>query len=197
VSFFRLSICITCPDGSSQVVPFSVKELVVLDTLLDHGAQLSSEDDQTGLQECIMSPNKQVPHSQSDEPTLLKPLPLSGDEELMHQKKKLNTKKISSRMIASGTFLLHDLNIQALNLKFPESNFVFTGWVDLEFEEAWSQPGFVHMTVIASIDAGSLEPPEVRVLKTLQGLVKSSALARPVMAIGSSRRYLIQPVVKA
>jgi hypothetical protein len=72
-----------------------------------------------------------------------------------------------------------------------------SGWVDIEFEEAWSQPGFVHMTVIASVDAGSLEPSEVRVLKTLQGLVRTTARAKPVMAMGSSRRFLIQPVVKA
>jgi hypothetical protein len=111
---------------------------------------------------------------------------------MMQQKKRPNIKKITSRMIASGTFhlfIILDVTINSFALP--------SGWVDIEFEEAWSQPGFIHMTVISSIDSGSLEPSEVRVLKTLQGLVRTAARARPVMAMGSSRRFLIQPVVKA
>uniref|UniRef100_A0A7S0QW37 Integrator complex subunit 4 n=1 Tax=Cryptomonas curvata TaxID=233186 RepID=A0A7S0QW37_9CRYP len=168
----RLSICITCPDGSSQVVPFSVKELVVLDTLLDNGAQVSSQKNTSGLQQSIKNSNKQLSNSHSYASVPLKLSPSSGDEDMMQQKKRPNTKKITSRMIVSG-------------------------WVDIEFEEAWSQAGFVHMTVIASVDAGTLEPSEVRVLKTLQGLAGTTARAKPVMAMGSSRRFLIQPVVKA
>ena len=124
----RLSICITCPDGSSQVLPFSVKELVVLDTLLDHGAQMSTLNDPTGLQQQrIIESNKQLPKAQQFAPDLLKSLPSSSDEELIQQIKRPNTRKIASKMIASGTF--KSLADSSDNL--PESKFCCSqdGWI--------------------------------------------------------------------
>jgi hypothetical protein len=86
------------------VVPFSVKELVVLDTLLDNSAQISSQKNTSGLQQSIKNSNRQPSNSHSYASPHL--VPSTGDEDMMQQKKRPNTKKITSRMIVSGTLHL-------------------------------------------------------------------------------------------
>jgi hypothetical protein len=69
-----------------------------------------------------------------------------------------------------------------------------TGWIDLEFGEPWSQPGFLTMTVIVAPDG--LSDQETRVVKTLHGFLKDRLHNIPAFAMGGQRRYLIQPVSK-
>ena len=71
------------------------------------------------------------------------------------------------------------------------------GWVDLEFEEPWSQPGFLHLTVLSGMCASRELGGPMRVLKALQGLLKDRERAKPALALGQTRRCLIQPWVRA
>jgi hypothetical protein len=86
------------------VVPFSVKELVVLDTLLDNGAKNSSQDNPIGLQQSIKISSKQLPQSSSSASMHVKSFPAPCDEDTVQQNKRPNTRKISSKMVASGKF---------------------------------------------------------------------------------------------
>jgi hypothetical protein len=67
--------------------------------------------------------------------------------------------------------------------------------VDIEFEEPWSQPGFLQLTVISGMCTSQLG--QMRVLKALQGLRRDREQGKPTLALGGTRRCLIQPVVKA
>jgi hypothetical protein len=90
-----------------------VKEHVVLDTLMDSGAQISSQKNPIGFQQSINNSNQKLSNSESHSYASipLKPFHSPGDEDTMQQKKKRNTKKITSRMIVSGTLA-----------SFPESD---------------------------------------------------------------------------
>lgn len=72
---------------------------------------------------------------------------------------------------------------------------VVSGWVDLEFEDPWSLPGFLHLTVLSSLCTDS-KHGELRVLRALQSLTKEKERFKPAMALGTSRRFLVQPVLK-
>lgn len=98
--------------------------------------------------------------------------------------------RYASRVLASGFLsLIQDEILQLMRI------LCLSGWVDIEFEEPWSQPGFLQMTVISGLYA-TCEQSHVKVLKAFQGLLKDNTRVKPTLALSPSRRCLIQPVVK-